>query len=86
MAIPCSVVTHAILIVAYVLGALLEILGIVLTVEVLVRDNQDGTRTIKALDGWPRWRGPSHVVTGILIGVTGILVGLGGNVASVFVK
>ena len=74
------------MIVAYVLGALLEILGIVLTVEVLVRDNRDGTLTIEPRKRWRKWRGPSHIVTGILIGVTGILVGLGGNVASVFVQ
>jgi hypothetical protein len=57
-------VAHAALIAVYVLSAVLEIVGIVATVEVLVRDNRDGTLTIDAPEGWRRWRGPAVIGSG----------------------
>jgi hypothetical protein len=51
----------------------------VATVEVFIRDNKDGTLTLVAPTGWRKWRGPS------LIGL-GLVIGLVGNIASLWVQ
>jgi hypothetical protein len=44
---------HGILIAVYVLGAALEILGLLLTISVIIRDNKDGTLSIDYPESCP---------------------------------
>lgn len=68
-----------VIIIAYVIGALFEVLGIVLTVNVIIEDRHNGTVVIDHPHGWRKWRGPA------VIGF-GIVIGLAGNIASLWVN
>jgi hypothetical protein len=69
---------RTILLSVYVIACLIELAGIKLTVSLFVRDNNDGTITFDAPEGWRAARGP------VLIAI-GVTCGLAGNIVSLFV-
>lgn len=56
--------------VMYVIGAVIEFIGLLLTISVIIGDEpHDGRAEIRHLRGSEKWRGPIVIAVGIIIGL-----------------
>lgn len=57
----------------YIVGSVLEIVGILVTVDVLY---PTWGGTVISAGGWTKWRGPTVLICGILLGLIATIVWL----------